>query len=155
MPRLSKYIESAKSIRISASIPDSTSSSFAEQTLGSSVAIVGISCRFPGANNLDEFWKLRIEGQDAISVVPEGRWTPEKCPVLPDDAHKSQGGFLKSNLCESNIVPWSCLSWIRSSGWLCRWHGKLWRMQVWIQRHCRIGMLASSPHHGGPTIKIS
>jgi acyl transferase domain-containing protein len=44
---------------------------------------------------LDEFWKLRIEGQDAISVVPE---TPEKCPVLPDDAHKSQGGFLKSNI---------------------------------------------------------
>jgi 3-oxoacyl-(acyl-carrier-protein) synthase len=104
---------------------DSTSTLFAEQTLGSSVAIVGISCRFPGANNLDEFWKLLIEGQDAISVVPEGRWTPEKCPVLPDDAHKSQGGFLKSNLCESNIeefdhyqmdtaTSWVAITWMLS-----------------------------------------
>jgi acyl transferase domain-containing protein/NADPH:quinone reductase-like Zn-dependent oxidoreductase/acyl carrier protein len=66
--------------------------------INSSVAIIGISCRFPGANNLEEFWKLLIEGQDAIGLAPEGRWTHDNCPVLPDDSKHSQGGFLKSSI---------------------------------------------------------
>lgn len=39
----------------------------------SPIAIVGIGCRFPGANNPAEFWKLLKEGKDAISRV-EKRW---------------------------------------------------------------------------------
>jgi acyl transferase domain-containing protein/NADPH:quinone reductase-like Zn-dependent oxidoreductase/acyl carrier protein len=62
------------------------------------VAIVGISCRFPGANNLEEFWKVLIHGQDVIRSVPEGRWTPEKCPLLWDDLKKTKGGFLNCNI---------------------------------------------------------
>ena len=31
------------------------------------IAIVGMACRFPGANNLDDFWKLLESGGDAIT----------------------------------------------------------------------------------------
>lgn len=38
------------------------------------LAIVGISCRFPLAENPDEFWDLLTRGVDAVSNVPEDRW---------------------------------------------------------------------------------
>jgi acyl transferase domain-containing protein len=67
--------------------------------INSSVAIIGISCRFPGANNLEEFWKL-IEGQDAIGLAPEGRSGLMRIvpffQVMPSTY--SQGGFLKSRI---------------------------------------------------------
>jgi acyl transferase domain-containing protein len=38
------------------------------------IAIVGIGCRFPGANGPDEFWNLLHDGVDAITEVPPERW---------------------------------------------------------------------------------
>ncbi len=38
------------------------------------IAVVGASCRFPGANNLDAYWRLLSEGHTAISRVPDERW---------------------------------------------------------------------------------
>lgn len=38
------------------------------------IAIVGMACRVPGANNLDQFWSLLCDGRDAIQEVPENRW---------------------------------------------------------------------------------
>src|SRR5438045_758583 len=40
-----------------------------------SIAIVGASCRFPGASGLDAFWELLVSGADAISEVGEERWS--------------------------------------------------------------------------------
>ena len=37
------------------------------------IAIIGMGCRFPHANNPKEFWQLLKEGKDAISQVT-GRW---------------------------------------------------------------------------------
>ncbi|BAU97232.1 polyketide synthase [Corynebacterium suranareeae] len=39
------------------------------------IAVVGMSARYPGAENLDEMWKLLIEGRDGISDLPIGRWS--------------------------------------------------------------------------------
>src|SRR5271168_3839735 len=39
-----------------------------------SIAIVGASCRFPGAENLDEFWQLLASAGDAVSEVDPERW---------------------------------------------------------------------------------
>ncbi len=41
------------------------------------VAIVGISCRFPRANSPEDFWQLLREGKDAITEVPQERWSIE------------------------------------------------------------------------------
>jgi phthiocerol/phenolphthiocerol synthesis type-I polyketide synthase C len=38
------------------------------------IAIVGIGCRFPGAEDPEAFWRLLHGGIDAITEVPAGRW---------------------------------------------------------------------------------
>ncbi len=43
-----------------------------------SIAIVGVACRFPGANNLPEFERVLFEGRDAVSVIPDDRWAKER-----------------------------------------------------------------------------
>ncbi|AOY76259.1 hypothetical protein BJL90_10310 [Clostridium formicaceticum] len=40
----------------------------------SDIAVIGLSCRFPGANNLEEYWHLLSEGRSAIGSVPQERW---------------------------------------------------------------------------------
>ncbi len=47
------------------------------------IAIIGFSCRFPGARNADEFWDLLYRGIDAITDPPADR-------IAPD----SSGGYL-------------------------------------------------------------
>ncbi|WP_306602431.1 non-ribosomal peptide synthetase [Azonexus sp.] len=38
------------------------------------IAIVGVSCRLPMANDLDAFWQNLLEGRDCISEIPAERW---------------------------------------------------------------------------------
>ena len=38
------------------------------------VAIVGMSCRFPAADDLDQFWHLLQSQASAISEIPDSRW---------------------------------------------------------------------------------
>src|SRR5690606_21469607 len=38
------------------------------------VAIIGLGCRFPGADGPEEFWRILQEGIDATSDVPNDRW---------------------------------------------------------------------------------
>ena len=42
------------------------------------VAIIGMSCRFPGAGSPEEFWKLLEDGRDAVREIPAGRWNVEE-----------------------------------------------------------------------------
>ena len=44
----------------------------------SAIAIVGAAARFPGAPDLDAYWRLMIERRHAISTVPRGRWSHER-----------------------------------------------------------------------------
>jgi natural product biosynthesis luciferase-like monooxygenase protein/amino acid adenylation domain-containing protein len=57
------------------------------------VAIIGMSCRFPGAESLEDFWRLLTEGVDAVTEVPPGRWDARG---LNDVAGLRRGGFLKN-----------------------------------------------------------
>ncbi|MBT2282522.1 SDR family NAD(P)-dependent oxidoreductase [Paenibacillus polymyxa] len=38
------------------------------------IAIVGISAKFPMADNAEQFWQNLLDGKDCISEVPEERW---------------------------------------------------------------------------------
>ena len=38
------------------------------------IAVIGMSCRLPGAPNLDAYWKLIHEGRTAVQEVPADRW---------------------------------------------------------------------------------
>ncbi|GGZ80830.1 type I polyketide synthase [Streptomyces bluensis] len=55
------------------------------------IAVVGLSCRLPGAAGPEEFWKLLREGRDAVTRMPEHRWEP-----ISADARSEirRGGFL-------------------------------------------------------------
>ncbi|WP_438452546.1 type I polyketide synthase [Streptomyces asiaticus] len=43
-----------------------------------SVAVIGFSCRLPGARTPEEFWRLLSEGANAVTPVPEDRWAPRQ-----------------------------------------------------------------------------
>ena len=70
-----------------------------EQRAIEPIAVTGIGCRFPGgANDADSFWRLLIEGRDAISEVPPGRWDIDALydpdPEAPGKMSTRWGGFL-------------------------------------------------------------
>ena len=61
------------------------------------IAIIGLSCRFPGAPNPDAFWELLRNGVDAISEVPSDRWDVDTFHSENPDPGKITtrfGGFL-------------------------------------------------------------
>lgn len=63
------------------------------------IAIVGISCRFPGgANNPELFWQLLHNGVDAIGEVPPQRWDVDAYydpnPETPGKMYTRSAGFL-------------------------------------------------------------
>jgi acyl transferase domain-containing protein len=43
-------------------------------TVSEPVAVVGMACRFPGAENLDEYWNLIRTGRVATAPVSPQRW---------------------------------------------------------------------------------
>ncbi len=53
------------------------------------IAVIGIGCRFPGAEGPEEFWRLLREGRTAIRELPAGRWTR-----LPREVTTTRGGYL-------------------------------------------------------------
>jgi malonyl CoA-acyl carrier protein transacylase len=62
------------------------------------IAIVGLGCRFPGADNPEAFWRLLHEGVDALVEVPANRWDLNACydpnPDAPGKIYARRGGFL-------------------------------------------------------------
>lgn len=57
------------------------------ESAGEPVAVIGMACRFPGAADLEGFWRLLANGVDAIGGVPEDRralWEPfEQAAAFP------------------------------------------------------------------------
>src|SRR5687767_11636337 len=47
---------------------------------GEPIAVVGCSCRLPGAPGVAEFWQLLSSGGDAVRPLPEGRPGPAGVP---------------------------------------------------------------------------
>ncbi|MFZ7126823.1 MAG: SDR family NAD(P)-dependent oxidoreductase [Desulfobacterales bacterium] len=62
------------------------------------VAVIGMSCFFPGAGSLKQYWRLLFHGIDAISDIPESHWSPEDYfdpdPRKPDRIYCKRGGFI-------------------------------------------------------------
>ena len=61
------------------------------------IAIVGMSCRFPGgANDPEAYWQLLAEGRDAISKVPLDRWDVSSYSKSEDEKPPIWfGGFIE------------------------------------------------------------
>jgi amino acid adenylation domain-containing protein len=81
--------------------PPSTAAVAAPRRSGAAaepIAIVGIGCRFPGASGPDAYWRMLLDGVDAVTLVPADRWdadawyAPE--PATPGKTNSRWGGFV-------------------------------------------------------------
>ena len=60
------------------------------------IAVIGMSCRFPGVQNPDEFWRLLIEGESTVATFPEQRAADSNHTSHPDAATLDSGSFFDS-----------------------------------------------------------
>lgn len=89
-------------------------------TVDDKVAIIGMSCRFPGgANTIEEYWNVLKSGIDGIIDVPNERWDWEKYYDINDNTpgkmYCKKGGFLQTSVDEFdarffNISPKEAMS---------------------------------------------
>ena len=63
------------------------------------IAIIGVSGKYPSADNLREFWSLLHDGRDAISEIPKRRWPHDAIfsedPEAQDKVFAKWGGFIE------------------------------------------------------------
>jgi acyl transferase domain-containing protein len=63
------------------------------------IAIIGMACRLPGANSLEEFWNLLRDGKHSIDLIPTDRWDREATfdsdPGTPGKINTRHGGFIE------------------------------------------------------------
>ncbi|MCP3097313.1 SDR family NAD(P)-dependent oxidoreductase [Myxococcus sp. K15C18031901] len=57
------------------------------------IAIVGMACRFPKADDVEAYWRLLEGGVDAVREIPLGRWPQEDVTGLSEGAMR-WGGYL-------------------------------------------------------------
>ncbi|MBT0654028.1 type I polyketide synthase, partial [Geomobilimonas luticola] len=81
-------------------------------TGGSPLAIIGIGCLFPGAEDQNTYWANIREGIDAVTDIPSTHWRTadyhDPDPKTADHTYGKRGGFLSPfpfNPIEFNIPP--------------------------------------------------
>ncbi|RPF24838.1 type I polyketide synthase [Streptomyces sp. TLI_185] len=62
------------------------------------IAVIGMSCRFPGVHNLAEFWRLLLDGKSTVGTFPEQRAADANSKYMshPDAATLNSGSFFDS-----------------------------------------------------------
>jgi acyl transferase domain-containing protein/aryl carrier-like protein len=62
------------------------------------VAVVGLACRFPGGPDVPTFWKLLVDGGNAIIDIPADRWNLDALKLFNDGKpvprNVTRGGWL-------------------------------------------------------------
>ncbi len=62
------------------------------------IAVIGMACRFPGADSPEEYWRLLYEGRDATREAPADRWDMDAFydpdPKAPGKIAARRGGYL-------------------------------------------------------------
>jgi acyl transferase domain-containing protein/phosphopantetheinyl transferase len=93
----------------------STTISEHSATARTPVAIVGMAAFFPGSRDLAGYWRTVVDGVDAITEVPAGRWDPEfyapDGPRRADRMYCRRGGFIDADaefdLARFGVMPHS------------------------------------------------
>jgi 3-oxoacyl-(acyl-carrier-protein) synthase/acyl carrier protein len=78
---LSAHLAGANASTTSASLVTTTMDTFSTDSVvvepveTDPIVVVGLSCRFPGAEDAEAFWQNLVQGVDSITEVPADRWT--------------------------------------------------------------------------------
>jgi polyketide synthase PksN len=77
-----------------------STSSPEEKTTGAlDIAIIGVSGRYPGARNIQEFWQNLRDGRDCVTEIPKDRWDHslyfDEDKNKPGKTYSKWGGFLE------------------------------------------------------------
>lgn len=86
-------VNPAREIRHNKQSPASNSTHVAD------IAIIAMSCRFPGADHYEEFWSNLVAAKNSVSEIPEDRWSWRTYYGDASDVNKCSckwGGFLAS-----------------------------------------------------------
>ena len=63
------------------------------------IAIIGLAGRYPGAGNVNEFWRNLKEGRDCITEIPQDRWDHslyfDEDRNKPGKTYSKWGGFIE------------------------------------------------------------
>lgn len=63
------------------------------------IAVIGIGCKFPGADNQEEFWQLLVNGENHVIDIPPERWNNDafynKDPDAKGKTYVPKAGFLR------------------------------------------------------------
>ena len=59
------------------------------------VAVVGMACKFPGADSLEEFWNLLVQGTSMVQEISEERFSTRGLRRSPDGKLKFWGNFVR------------------------------------------------------------
>ncbi|WP_121750379.1 type I polyketide synthase [Streptomyces sp. E2N166] len=59
----------------------------------SGIAVIGMSCRFPGVSGPGEFWRLLLDGRSTVGTFPEQRAAGTPSPAHPDTGTLRAGSF--------------------------------------------------------------
>ncbi|MFJ4966514.1 SDR family NAD(P)-dependent oxidoreductase [Streptomyces sp. NPDC088729] len=86
-------------VRDTVAAPDASGGPLAQHE---PIAIIGMSGRYPGARDTDEFWANLSAGRDAVTEIPPGRWPldgfyePDRATaVATGRSYSKWGGFLE------------------------------------------------------------
>ena len=70
----------------------------ATRSTDEAIAIIGMGCRFPGADSPEAFWRLLERGGDAIGEIPRERWNVDdyfdRDTEAPGKMYVRHGGFV-------------------------------------------------------------
>ncbi|WP_438018420.1 SDR family NAD(P)-dependent oxidoreductase [Sorangium sp. So ce315] len=94
----------------------------AEAPGAADIAVIGMSCRFPGASSLEEFWRLLAEGRSAVRHVPPQRWghASSYCAGVLDDATHFDPAFFRISPADARAMDPQALLALEES--LALWH---------------------------------
>ncbi|WP_408929712.1 beta-ketoacyl synthase N-terminal-like domain-containing protein [Corynebacterium axilliensis] len=65
---------------------------------GGDIAVIGYAGRFPGANNVAEFWDMLAEGRPGTGPLPVGRWSEYSADPVTSEKMEQQntdGGYIE------------------------------------------------------------
>ncbi len=73
------------------------------------IAIIGLAGHYPGADDLEKFWQLLVNGEEAIKTVPNDRWNAEDHYICQrDEAISKQKSYSKWGGFLDNVYDFDC-----------------------------------------------